>query len=697
LDTITFNLLERTVDQTNGDIKDVLSQARQDLVLFSQNPVFAFYFTEPDKKERWSKEIEKVLIAINNRFSDALSYADLIDRDGKELFKIRNGRIAHSKGLDPDESRHRFFKSGLMLSKGEVHQGDPYFSEDIHQWVIPFLTPIEFPDGRKAALLHMDLNISYLEEILKEKVQTFGWLGRSQKTGKAAELFILDSQGHFAAHTQMQIHSKKNRPRALDVYKSSGWAQMMEEMIHGMTGTEKIALNGQTFYFYFRPLQMQEDNGDIVSTGILVPADIIEKAVRIPNYLAVVTIGSLIVLLLAIWFGTGLTSPILDLTQATAAMASGNLQTRVNIHSQNEIGRLGNSFNQMAESLEKSYRTAANKSLQFQALYDAASALNAVTTSPEVILKALLEIARKVTDARFGAITIFDETGQVAHCYHVGLSPELEALLTTLPEGQGLLKALLSEPRPIRSDNLTQDPRFSSFPSHYLTLKSFLGTGIRARGKNLGSIYVAEKVNAQGFTEEDESLLVLIARDAAMAFENARLQEETQRQAKRDSLTGLYNRRHFEEQVREEIERSQRYHRPFSIVLLDLNDLKQINDRYGHLAGDRVLTVLSEVLMQNIRANDVVARYGGDEFVMLLPETQKAGAQLMTQRIREQLSGRVIILKNGPSLHLSASMGVATYPIDGLETESLIRVADQVLYDEKAIHRSKQQASSKPE
>jgi diguanylate cyclase (GGDEF)-like protein len=466
---------------------------------------------------------------------------------------------------------------------------------------------------------------------------------------------------------------------------------MIEDMVSGKTTAEKIVLNGQMFYFYFHPLLMKEDNGDVWSIGIVIPADIVQKAVHIPNYLAVVAIGSLVVLLLALWFGTGLTDPILALTQATTAMASGNLKTRVDIHSRDEIGRLGHAFNQMAENLEKSYETVARKSLQFQALYDAASALNAVTTSPEIILKALLEIARKVTDAQYGAISIFDEKGKMVHFYHVGLSPEQETLSQVAPQEQGLLKALQIETGPIRLEDVTRDSRFPGFPPHHPPMKSFLGTAIRAQGKNLGGIYVTDKVNGHHFTREDEALIVLIARDAAMAFENARLYKETQHQAKRDSLTGLYNRRYFEERLREELDRSQRYYRPFSIILTDLNHLKHINDRYGHWVGDQTIITLAEALMQNIRANDVVARYGGDEFVILLPETDKANAQLMARRLKEQLATRVITLKDGTSLPLGAGIGIATYPIDGLEVESLIRVADQILYKDKAAYRSKEQ------
>jgi diguanylate cyclase (GGDEF)-like protein len=217
-------------------------------------------------------------------------------------------------------------------------------------------------------------------------------------------------------------------------------------------------------------------------------------------------------------------------------------------------------------------------------------------------------------------------------------------------------------------------------------MKTFLGVPLRIRGKNLGNLYLTEKANGQVFTVEDEALLVMIARDAAMALENARLYEETRRLANMDSLTGLYNRRYFEEWLKEELARAQRYNHPISLVILDMDHLKQINDGHGHVAGDQAIKAVGEVLARNIRATDVAARLGGDEFVVLLPETDRAGARQMAQRLKRQCTARSFKLEAGTSLCLTVSIGTATYPQDAMDIEGLMKAADQVLYHNKTSH-----------
>jgi diguanylate cyclase (GGDEF)-like protein len=148
-----------------------------------------------------------------------------------------------------------------------------------------------------------------------------------------------------------------------------------------------------------------------------------------------------------------------------------------------------------------------------------------------------------------------------------------------------------------------------------------------------------------------------------------------------DSLTGLYNHRYFHEQLPHELERAVRYGHQMSIVMLDVNHFKEVNDRYGHLMGDQLLTFLGRLILENIRVSDVAARYGGDEFALILPETDGQSARMTAAKLGETISKRRDWgggLLEGVALDVS--YGVATYPIDAPDVEGLLVHADRALY-----------------
>jgi diguanylate cyclase (GGDEF)-like protein len=148
----------------------------------------------------------------------------------------------------------------------------------------------------------------------------------------------------------------------------------------------------------------------------------------------------------------------------------------------------------------------------------------------------------------------------------------------------------------------------------------------------------------------------------------------------RDGLTGLDNYREFRRQLSEEAQRSLRYGRPFSLLMLDLDHFKQVNDTYGHLAGDEALRSLAGLIRREVRPVDRIARYGGEEFAIILPETATAGALATAERIREILATRPIPVNGEREVTLTVSIGVGTYPDDADTEERLVGAADQALY-----------------
>ena len=233
----------------------------------------------------------------------------------------------------------------------------------------------------------------------------------------------------------------------------------------------------------------------------------------------------------------------------------------------------------------------------------------------------------------------------------------------------------------------TEDPAADAAEVAFLRevgMRGLVMLPLVAKGEAIGLVELA----SQGRPTSDASQITIVrtmAHEAAMALENARLYETARNLADRDPLTGFFNHRYLHERLSEEVVRAVRTRRPLSVVMLDLDDFKVVNDTYGHVYGDGVLVHVAELIRGTLRASDVAARYGGDEFALILPETGREDAAGVAERILAAFQASPYVAQGRQPFAIGGSMGVATHPRDGYSATTLIAAADVALYDAKDL------------
>jgi diguanylate cyclase (GGDEF)-like protein len=239
--------------------------------------------------------------------------------------------------------------------------------------------------------------------------------------------------------------------------------------------------------------------------------------------------------------------------------------------------------------------------------------------------------------------------------------------------------------------DIDSDPRFKLFSKggQYKT-KSFVSLPLKIDTQVIGVMNVADKLSSlKIFTDEDLRYLSLLAHQVVAQIENIRLCETLGSLAITDSLTGVFNHRYFQEQLTVEIMRAERYEHPLSLMILDVDYFKSYNDQFGHLEGDRVLKHIAWVIKECVRQVDIICRYGGDEFVVILPYTDVKGCLSAGEKIRKSVGKIELVNKDvRKEVHLSLSGGITTYQ-RGLKKDEMIANADVALYKAKAEGKNK--------
>jgi len=318
---------------------------------------------------------------------------------------------------------------------------------------------------------------------------------------------------------------------------------------------------------------------------------------------------------------------------------------------------------------------------ELETLVDIGKALTSHLTLEDVYRVVMEKVGKLLRPQAWSLLTVDEQSAEL--CFEIVVSPAGENLRgTRLKPGQGVPGWVAQQATALLIPDVSKEPRFANSQQHDFgfVISSIVCVPLVAGNRIVGVIQLLNGLGQSEFTAQDQRILSAIADFTAIAMENSRLLQRVRDLTITDDLTGLFNSRHFQTLCEYEVERATRYGTELSMVFLDLDHFKLVNDTYGHLTGSRLLKEVGQLFQDAIRKTDHAARYGGDEFVFLLPSTGKQGAVGMANNLLQQLQAGEFFSDCERQIKVTASIGVATYPTNAYCLQELIKLSDEVMY-----------------
>jgi diguanylate cyclase (GGDEF)-like protein len=330
--------------------------------------------------------------------------------------------------------------------------------------------------------------------------------------------------------------------------------------------------------------------------------------------------------------------------------------------------------------------TATERSRQIQELnifHDVAKALTSSLNLDSILQTIMEKMAEYFRPDTWSLLMVDDTKDELYFAIAVGEAADTLKSLR-LKVGEGIAGWVARHGKSLVVPDVHTDPRFAKRIDEMTKwqTRSIICVPLRARHRVLGVIQLINSP-VETFSETEMFFLHALCDYAAIAIENARAVEKIQELTITDDCTGLYNARHLYKTLEAEVYRSARFGYEFSVLFIDLDHFKKVNDTYGHLSGSKLLTEVGFKLKSQLRLIDYAFRYGGDEFVILLPQTPKEAALVVARRILDLFRTATFLTQEELNLNIRASMGLSTYPDDAKSTHEIIRQADEMMYTVK--------------
>lgn len=391
-----------------------------------------------------------------------------------------------------------------------------------------------------------------------------------------------------------------------------------------------------------------------------------------------------------------LSGALRDLTRVVRAAEKRQYLARARSDRTDEIGELSRAFDQLCSTITDlsaamidSDRELAwtKRELQLKEalslLFELGQTINAESDLGSVLRAIPAKVAPALGYEEMAILLYDDRTGSLVVQSTFGFPPGDDVIGMTFAVNEGIVGIVAATGAPLVINDTAADQRYLHYKGKHTTDGAFVCVPMKLQGKLLG-VFNVLRPHAGSFHDEDVRLLGSLASYSALAIAHAETTLRLHDLSVTDELTGVANRRLLIERLAREVERARRSERPLSALMVDLDHFKRVNDELGHLRGDDVLRGIARVLAENVRRLDTVGRYGGEEFALLLPDSPRAQALLVAEKLRSAVTE---IAPGG--VRLTVSVGVATLPDDATTGEALIDAADRALLAAKRAGRDR--------